>query len=281
MKPGAKKLLVSVLIIPLAVILGFGARILCLHALSALFEAWNLTETTFAYAPRCAQRLAELSGNIADACFLLFFTLPLIAYAGNFRVRFLKTYFVFPAVGILLSLLTVGIFLLTGSARMPKIRSFPFFSAALVYALTDLLSVTACAYLARKVPAKIFSDARTVRFILSVIFTAVFWMLSKNSPDSVFILNACLSGILLFILFEKTKGVLPEISLIFTFRLFTRFVFGFPDLGGAYPVSEPLLTGTVNGVSHSALLSICLLIVLSYHFFRAKNPRKGESHVSP
>ncbi len=281
MKLSAKKRFISLLILPLSVLLGFGARLLCLHALSALFKAWNLTETTFSYAPLYAQRLAELSGNIADVCFLVFFTLPLFVYAGSFRVHFGKRHFVFPAAGILLSVLTVGVFLLAGSARMPKIRVYPIFTAALLYALSDVLSVTACAYLARKTPSKMFPSFRSFRFILSAVLTAVFWMAAKNSLSPILILNACISGVLLFILFEKTKSVLPEILFLFTFRLFTRFVFGFPDLGGAYPVSEPLLTGAMNGVSHSVLLSIYLFIVLMCHFFHAKKRRKGESNVSP
>lgn len=281
MKPGVKKLLTSILILPLSLLLGFGARILSLHILGALFKAWNLTEVTLPYAPVWAQRLTGLSGNIADVCFLIFFTLPLILYAEKAHVRFQKKHFIFPLSGILLSVLTVGAFLLTGSARMPKSRTFPVFSLSLLYAFTDFLSVTACAFLARKVPAKMFEKSVSARLMLSVLFTAAFWTLSKNSFSPVLILNACLAGILLFRLFEREKHVLPEILLLFTFRLFTRFVFGFPDAGGAYPVSEPLLTGAMKGVSHSVLLSLYLLILLLYHFLRAKNAWKGDRHVSP
>ncbi len=280
MKPSAKHILISIFILPSSVLLGLGARILSLYILGALFKAWNLTEVTLPYAPLWAQRLTGLSGNIADVCFLVFFTLPLMLYAGDLRMRFQKKHFLFPLLGILLSVLTVGVFLLTGSARMPQIRTYPFFPAALLYAFSDLLSAAACAYLARRAPGKAFPKSVYVRLILSVFLTAAFWMLSKAVFSPVLLLNACLSGVLLFLLSEKTKSVLPEILLIFAFRFFTRFVFGYPDVGGAYPVSEPLLTGAMNGVPHSVLLSFYLFILLLYYFFRTKNPGKGDSHVS-
>lgn len=281
MTANAKKLLSSVLVLPASILLGLGAKVLSLFVSGALFKAWNLTESTLPYAPLWAQRFAALTGNIANLCFLIFFSLPLLLFSGSPRLRFQKNDLLFPLSGMLLSVLTTGVFLLTGSIRMPKARVFPYFGAFVLFALTDLFSATACALLSRKTPRKMFEKRKTLRLILSVLLGTAFGIYSENSFSPVFLLNACLSGILLFILFEKTKSALPEILLLFTFRFFTRFVFGYPDLGGAYPVSEPLLTGGANGVSHSLLLSFYLLILILLFFFHTNKIKKGDSHVSP
>ncbi len=283
MKPTAKKFLVNVLILPAAFLSAFSARILSLAILGALFKAWNLTDATFAYAPVWAQRIASMAGNIADVSFLVFLTLPLFVYCGKRSLRFQKSFLRYPLFGILLSFLTVGVFLLFKSVRMPKIRVFPFLGASVLFALTDLLSVSACAYLARQIPGKIIKNSASLRLVLSILLQTIFWILSKSSVSVPLIINAGLSGVLLFFLNQKTESMLPEIFLVFSFRFATRFLFGFPDLGGAYPVSEHWLTGAANGVSHSLLLSLYLfaiLIVILIGAFRARTKQKGESHVS-
>lgn len=281
MKIRNKTLLTSVFLLPFSAFLGLGARVLSLHLFALLFKVWNLTEATFAYAPVRIQRLAGLTGSISDLCFLIFFSIPLVLYTKNLRMRFRKKHLVFAASGVLLSILTVGVFLIAGSARMPKRIVLPGLSAFLTTALTDFFSVFALAHLARKAPRKMFEKNQPVRLILSILLEAVFWVVSQKSLSPVFLLNACLSGFLLFILLNRTDSILPEILLLFSFRFFTRFIFGFPDLGGAYPVSEPLLTGGAGGVSHSVLLSFYLVILAVYAFFRMYKFRKGDSHVSP
>ncbi|MBR3927909.1 MAG: hypothetical protein IKJ65_02770 [Clostridia bacterium] len=283
MKPGAKKMFLNALIFPASVLSAFLARILCFHILGALFEAWNLTDLTISYAPLWAQRLASLSGDIADLSFLIFLALSSLLISKNMRVRFSIAHLIYPAIGIALSALTVGALLLIGSARMPKIRVFPFFGAFVVYVLTDFFAIAALACLARKLPGRIFSKTPIARACLSVLIQAAFWAFSKNSLSAVLIANACLLGLLLSFLHEKTKSVLPEILIVCSFRFFTRFVFGFPDLGGAYPVSEPLLTGAAEGASNSLLLSAYLIAILVFIFCRfllSRRGRKGESYVS-
>ena len=277
----AKKLLSSFLVFPASVLLGLGAKILFLFVSGALFEAWNLTESTLPYAPLWAQRRSALNGSISDLCFLIFFSLPLFLFSGKPSARFQKKDWLYPIFGILLSSLTLGVLLLAGSVRMPNVRTFPFFAAFVLFALTDLFRGIACALLSRKMPRKMFEKRKTIRMILSVLLGTAFGISLESSLSPVFLLNLCLSGVLLFILFEKTKSVLPEILLLFTFRFFTRFIFGFPDLGGAYPVSEPLLTGGSLGISHSLLLSVYLFGLNLINFFRMSKIKKGDSHVSP
>ena len=77
--------------------------------------------------------------------------------------------------------------------------------------------------------------------------------------------------------------LLKLILFVFSLRFTVRFLFGYPDLGGAYPVSEPLFTGDAGGLSHSLLLTVCLFSVscaLITRFILARRIPKGVSHVS-
>lgn len=283
MKPIVKKRMTALFIYPFSLLSAFGARILCLHVLGALFKAWNLTETTLPYAPLWAQRLTLISGEIADGCFLVFLLAPLVVYAGRASGGKRKTLFLYPLAGACLSILTVGAFLLFGSARMPKIRTFPFAGASFLYAFMDLCAVTACAYVCRSTPYKMFPRKTHLRLVVSVALQVVCMIVSRSSLSPVFIINACLSGLILFVLFERNGSVVNEILLLFSFRFFSRFVFGYPDLGGAYPVSEPLLTGAMSGVSHSLLLTLYLSVVcvlIAVRLFRQRPILKGDRHVS-
>ncbi len=283
MKLHIKKGMLALFIYPFSIGLAFGARILCLHILAALFKAWNLAEATMPYAPLWAQRLALLSGEIADGCFLVFLLAPLMAYAGRGSGHKKKWLFFSPFAGACLSMFTVGAFLLFGSVRMPEIRTFPFAGAFFLYAFMDLCAVAACAYVCRKTPFKIFPEKTYLRLALSVILQAACMITAKGSLSPVLIVNACLGGCILFVLFEKSESALNEILFLFAFRFITRFVFGFPDLGGAYPVSEPLLTGAMGGVSHSVLLTLYLSAACAFIYlreFRARSIQKGKGHVS-
>lgn len=283
MKPNIKKGLLALFIYPMSLFLAFGARILCLHILGALFKAWNLTEVTLPYAPLWAQRLTMLSGDIADGCFLVFLLAPLMVYAGRGSGHKKKWLFLSPLAGACLSIVTVGAFLLFGSARMPNKRIFPFAGAFFLYAFMDFCAAAACAYVCRKTPFKMMPEKTHIRLGLSVALQAVCMIAAKGSLSLVFVINACLTGLILFVLFEKNQSALNEILLVFVFRIFTRFVFGYPDLGGAYPVSEPLLTGAMTGATHSLLFTIYLMFVCVLIASRRLCPRpilKGDRHVS-
>lgn len=283
MKPNVKKGLLALFVYPASLFLAFGARILCLHIMGALFKAWNLTETTMPYAPLWAQRLTLLSGEIADGCFLVFLLALLMAYGGWGRRQSRKWLFISPLAGVCLSVITVGAFLIFGSARMPKIRTFPFAGAFFLYVIIDFCAAAACAYVCRKTPFKMFPKKTYLRLVLSIILQAACMIAAAGSLSPVFVINACLAGCILFVLFEKSGSILNEILLIFAFRFFTRFVFGYPDLGGAYPVSEPLLTGAMSGVSHSLLFTVYLIIacvLIAAHRFRPRPILKGDKHVS-
>lgn len=280
MKSRAIRVLPAVFIYPASVCLAFAARLLTLHILGMLFKAWNLTGDTLPFAPVWAQRLAAMSGAVSDLHFLVFLVLPLFLYAK--RARFQKKHLLYAVFGMLLSALTVGTLLLTGSARMGKIRLFPYAGDAALSFLTDCFSVAACAYIARKTPEKIFPKHAFIRLMLSVGLQAAYWILSKHSLSPVLIVNACLSGLILHALHEETNSVLPEILFLSAFRFLTRFAFGYPDLGGAYPVSEPALTGAAGGLSHSVLITVFLSAAAVYIWvrrFRARSLPKGENHV--
>lgn len=282
MKICTKKILSSFLILPLSILLAFCARILSLHVLSTLFKAINLTEITLPYAPLWAQRLAAVSGSIADFLFLLVLVIPMILYCGK-AGKGQKKLYLYMASGLLFGAFLMSVLLLTGSVRMSKVRTFPFPGAFALYVLTDLFSASACAYLCRCVPGKTFGKNPRIRLILSIALQAAYWMPAKSSLSPVLIINSCLLGFLLFLLYEKRGSVLPEILFVFSLRFTVRFLFGYPDLGGAYPVSEPLFTGDAGGLSHSLLLTVCLLSVscaLITRFILARRIPKGVSHVS-
>lgn len=262
----------------LAPALGFLFRLFSYWALGALFKAWNLSEAALPYAPAWAQSLVSLTDAIADCFFLIGALLPLFALTREKKRTPVKRLWIYPAFGALLSVLTVGIFLLIGSARMPERRAFYHFTQALVLILMEALSIVVYAYFLRRAPMHALSGKLPLlRLILSALGQAGICVLAKGfSPVSA--VNALFTGACLFILFEKTKSVLPESMLVFSFRLFTRFIFGYPDLGGAYPVSEAWLTGGNAGTADSLLLTFYLFLFIALYIFRTHRA-KGVKNV--
>lgn len=287
MKKIKSETLLKLLIIPLSIALGFLFKITVFHLLSALFKAWNISQATYAYAPGWAQSLLSLSDVVIELGFLFGLCLPVSLFAGKYlapgRMRRLLYY---PALGVLLSVLTVGVFLLVKSARMPESRVYFTPVVFAIFLFYDLFSSASGALLLRAAPERMLSGRLSLlKSGVSVYGQAALCLLLVSPLSPAFVLNALLSGVVLFLLFQKTGSVFPEIALTFSCRFFTRFVFGYPDLGGAYPVSESWLTGAQEGIMHSALLTFYLALIVIIHLVitdrsqKARAVAKGDRHV--
>ena len=262
----------------LAPAVGFLFRFLSYWALGALYRAWNLTSATLPYAPMWAKSLV----SVTDAISACFFLAGVWAVLGIFRKKHpgakAKKLWLYPLAGALLSVFTVGLFLLTGSARMTESRTHYHIVQAITLLLMDCLAPAAYAWFLRRTPDQALGGRLPVfRFLLSALGQAGIFVLAEGFSPVSFV-NALLLGVCLFVLSEKTKSVLPEIGIVSVFRLFTRFVFGYPDLGGAYPVSEGWLTGADQGVAHSLLLTFYLILAIAVYIARTKRAEGGR-HV--
>lgn len=245
-----------------APMLFFAARVGALWALSALFEAWNLNARTYAYAPAWARQIADLAGDIADATGLiagsvaLIFLIPRREKAGARRLAASL------ATGAALGGGLLAILLAAGSVYLAHWPTFAVAPAGLALLSEAALWLGAALWLRGALAPLCRGAGKWAAGLASAMGQAALFLLMRGACNATLVLTGLLTGALFFLLAERTGSALCEAALCLGFRLAERVVWRYPDLGWAYPVSEPWLTGeNAGGLMGSGLFLLCLLLL--------------------
>lgn len=267
----------------LTILFLYFGRVFALWGLAQCFSAWNLNAKTLAYAPVWAQNVAALSGEIADI-FALFLALAtgfglaralklypprsesdnlfLLRCAGIFKGKnSAARTLLFLALGAALSLVLIGLMLAFGSVRIP--HAFGILRVETpVFLLRDALLCACLALLSRVLISPVFRNEPAFAAASAALQTA-FSALLLGKWNLTLFLTAGMFGLVFACLYRAQSTCVPEIAFAFAFRAAARRIFGFPNQGGVYPVSENWLTGAeAGGLEGSGALLIVLAAAL-------------------
>lgn len=286
MKKYPIKTVSSFAIMPCGIAVFFLSRMGAYRLLTYLFSSWNVTYETYAYAPAWARTLADVSSAIPDMlacavsilCTILIFRLTKkkLPKAGRMKQTGISL-----CAGAGLAAALLGILLLTDSIRMPFARAWRPAQTACTLLSEALLCAWAALLLRGTLPVKkIGILALALSAVLEMLLCA--WLYGKFEP--VLMLNAALFGVAAVHMLAWGEGFLPEAAFAFGFRAVERIIFGYPDLGGAYWVSETFLTGASDGLEAGAALSIltALALILKFVFKKYLNINRtgGDHHAA-
>ncbi|MBQ3078498.1 MAG: hypothetical protein IJC48_00680 [Clostridia bacterium] len=261
-------------------------RVLMLWAQGELFEAWNLTEKTYPYAPVWARSIADASYSIALAVGFIMaigIGIPILTRGCKWKKASVRACVLSAVSGALAALALTGVLLLAGSVRMSPHRAPIQLASALDLALDILiavfLAVSVRMGLYRAEKAAKSRQFRYIAYAYSGICQAVLWTGIYGFSWMAFV-NHLLAGGMLMRLMEKTENPLSEIIFVSLFTLVSRRVFGYPDwLTGVYPVSENWLTGGEIGLEGSGCLFIVLVIfILSMIAVKTVDLKRFQAH---
>lgn len=230
--------------------------------LAQLLQALNVTGETAAYAPAWARALYEGANRLSllsffvSACVLL----CIGTQKSAFSVQQLLAFFAGAAVCALM----LAALLLAGSMRFSESAVRRTLPETILTELNYGFCFAFTALLLRKHPGK--CKSRTLRLSISALGESAILFLGFSLSIAAAV-NGLMLGILLFFVYERQKSIHSEILFLSAFRLTESVVFASPDLGGAYPVSENLLTGGNAGLFASGILMLLLAACIAAGIF--------------
>ena len=257
----------------------FSGRVGTYAVLAALFKAWNVNAVTYAYAPVWAQRMADLSGEIAD-CAALTVGLIALLFLRKWLLRrdekvSVQNALISCASGALLACALIGALFLIGSVRFPHIRAFNG-SCALITLFREGLFAMFIACILRGTLTRAADDLKLPRAkivcacVLSALGEVALFVIAFGTSVMA-VVNAALIGVILYSVYKYSGSWISELMLTASFRMVSRVGFGYPDLGGAYPVSDMWLTGeTAGGLEAGGVLLILMTALAAVLLLRRK-----------
>ena len=251
-----KRKLLSLAFITGCLLFSVGIYLISSFGLEKFFLINNITAQTAALAPSWAAWMYVNAEGLKNLSFLLPAGILMNLSRKTAPPKATKLHLLFAPAGIISASILLSILLVSGSIRLTAVRVYYSPAAALGYAFQVVLEAAVVSGLLRKKTAAL-SSVR-LRYAISVLGQAALTLIARRCIVITHLLNAALLGWLTQRLFEKTKSTLPEILFLSMFRFTQAVLFGYPDLGGAYAVSEIWLTGAELGLGGAGITLIFL-----------------------
>ena len=234
-----------------------GARAIAFPALAKLFAAWNLNEVTYVYVPAWARFVADRSGEIIDIFALTAAVAAFLAFLRPQRPQIRPLVSAFCA-GAAAAVVPMGILLLAGCVRLPAARDFSA-PAMCVFLVREALYCLFAALWIRQIVVSALQRHPGIAIALCGVLQAALLVFDAGIANATIFVNGVLIGAAFAIWYRKTRSPFPEAAFSFAFLAVSRVAFGFPDLGGAYVVSEEWLSGFgVGSLEGAGLMTILL-----------------------
>ena len=250
-----------------------GTRALAFPAMARIFQIWNLNADTYAYAPAWARFVADRSGEIIDIFALAVAVVVLIVLTRpkGAHVRVLSAALL---AGAAAAALPLAILLFAGSARFPANYAL-YAPAAAVILVREALFCAFSALLIRQTVVGALADRHIAACAVSAVLQAALFIFELGKIDVTLLINGLLIGAAFSDLFLKTRSPFPEAAFAFAFRAISRVAFGYPNLGGAYVVSEEWLAGfSVGSLEGAGLITVLAAFLYAAGFAGKRKSRK-------
>ena len=256
-----KALLKTFAALLIALLALYAGRVLGLYLIGGIFSHNGVNADNLANASEWIGYLAENADAIANLCALMCGVCACLFLKDMFSKRTegfkLKYVYLLP-LGAVPGYMLVNLLKSADEIRMPLTRSFgnPIAWANLIlFCCLNALLMRSCVCEGLKTA---FSKSFAIG--ASALAEAAFLpYICYGSFSALLVINGLLLGGLMGYVYFKTGSVLPEIFICTGFTLGHRLLGGYPD-GGAYYVSNNIITGGEVGITGSVTLTLLIAI---------------------